>query len=286
MIVKRWKRLSPLFYLVILLLTIYFCFQEHKLSIPDDFWSFIPFGQNFFWLIYPETSKVPACFHFWYLTLDFYLFIGWGILFRLVDRSKMKMVLICLLLFSIIYRSVCPLISDNVTLSYTMPWGMFDTFALGSLAAVTFKEDKTAYRYKAILSFVAGCVLFLLCVVCMIKIQSVGAIRGVLMFSSAEYYGYHPITIQIILVMSLFAYTAVWYCLSDRKHFGVLSNARVAKLGTMSYELYVIHFPALFFTKMYISNNKIVIAVIAFVFTLLLSYIWECRKKIMIKEKI
>lgn len=284
-ILKRWKRLSPLFYLVVFLLTIYFCFQEQKIFIPDDFWSFIPFWQNFFWLINPEATKVPACFHFWYLTLDFYLFIVWAILFRLVDRSKMKLVLSCLLLFSIIYRSVCPLISDNnVILSYTMPWGMFDTFALGSLAAVNFKEDKTVFRNKAILSFVLGSVLFVLCMAFMIKLQSVGAITGVLMFSSAEYYGHHPVTIQIILAMTLFAYSAVWFCLADRKHYGVLSNASIAKLGTMSYELYVLHFPVLFFTRQYVTNI-FVVAVIAITATILLSFLWDNRGKLSLNNQ-
>lgn len=282
MIVKRWRRLSPLFYLLVILLTVYYF--SHEYSIPEDLWSFFVYGQNFFWLFNEGATKVPACFHFWYLPLDFYLFIVWIVILKYVRRERLRVVLLSLLVFSIAYRSCCSMFISNVAFSYTMPWGLFDTFALGSLATLAMYEKKS-FKTKALLSSLAGFVLLVISTVFMCKIHGTGILKSIMLFSSAEYYGHHPITIQIILVMTLFAYTAVWFCMSERKHFGVLSNAKVAKLGTMSYELYVLHFPALFFTRQYVTNNKIAVAVIAITATILLSFLWDNRNKISLNNR-
>lgn len=282
MIIKRWKRLSPLFYLVVILLTIYYFFQEH--ALPEDLWSFFIYGQNFYWLLNETATKVPACFHFWYLTLDIYLFVVWLFVLKYVKREKIRNVLIILLLFSIGYRSICAVFVPNVAFSYTMPWGLFDTFALGSLAAISMRE-KDSFKKKAVAAFIMGAVLFVISTLFMSITHGVGLLRGVLLFSSAENYGHHPITILILLVMSLFGYAAVWFCINERKHYGILSNDKISRLGTLSYELYVIHFPALYFTKLYVTSNKIAVALIAITVTIILSFLWDGRSMLSLNNQ-
>ena len=281
MIVKRWRRLSPLFYLVVILLTIYYF--SHEYSIPEDLWSFFVYGQNFFWLFNEGATKVPACFHFWYLPLDLYLFIVWIVILKYVRRERLRVVLLSLLVFSIAYRSCCSMFISNVAFSYTMPWGLFDTFALGSLAALAMYEKKS-FKTKALLSSLAGFVLFVICTVSMCKIHETSVLKSIMLFSSAEYYGHHPMTISILLVMSLLAYSAVWFCVSERKQFGILSHSIMAKLGTWSYELYVLHFPVLYFTKTYVTDIKLLIALISLIVTIFLSFLWDSRKLIIIKR--
>ena len=138
--IKRWKRLSPLYLTVVILLSIYYWVLNQ--NVPGDFWSYFVYAQNFYWAIKGDVgTRVPASYHFWYLTLDFYLFIVWTIVIKYTKNDRLLRIFWCMLVFSIVYRCVIPQITGNAILAYTMPWGMFDAFLVGGILAIKTKEN-------------------------------------------------------------------------------------------------------------------------------------------------
>ena len=250
-----------------------FYYWSGNKSIPGDFWSYFIYGQNFYWVINGDIgTRVPGSFHFWYLTLDFYLVLIWTFVVKVTKREHLKRVFWGLMFFSVVYRSAIPLVSDNILLTYTMPWGTMDAFSVGGLLALRVKEGKPLLRLGNI-SLMAALMLMLVCVVSMKMIKGVGVIKAITMYSSAYNYGDNPVTILILTVMSLFACAAISYCFSIKKEL-FISNYFVAKIGGMSYELYVLHFPILYLLGLWL-NNKYVIGLIAYILTFVLSKAWK-----------
>ena len=271
MVAKRWKRLSPLYLIVIVIMTVYYWIQNK--SIPGDFWSYFVYGQNFYWAIKGDIgTRVPASYHFWYLTLDFYLFLIWTIVIKCTKSEYLKNLFWGLLGFSVLYRSVIPYISDNALLAYTMPWGMMDAFSIGGLLALYTKEKKPLQKVGSV-SMVLSLVLFVVCVIAMKVIKGVGIASAIGMYSTSTNYGGSAVTMQIFTVMTLLACALICYCLSVRKKL-FFSNTTTASLGGMSYELYVLHFPVLFFVGQ-TNINRWIIGLAAFLITLGLSKLWR-----------
>lgn len=275
MVGKRWKRLSPLYLAVIVLMTVYYLIQNK--TIPGDFWSYFVYGQNFYWAINGDVgTRVPASFHFWYLTLDFYLFLIWTIVIKYTKREYLKKMFCCLFVFSVLYRTVIPFITNNALLAYTMPWGMMDAFSVGGLLALYAKEKKPLINVGFV-TLILSFVLFVVCVIVMKFIKGLGIVGAIAMYSTSTNYGDSPVTMQIFTVMTLLACALICYCLSFRKKV-FFSNVTTASLGRMSYELYVLHFPVLFFVGQMLSN-KLINGLIALFVTMVLSQLWRLKFK-------
>ena len=118
-------------------------------------------------------TRVPASYHFGYLILDFYLFIVWTRVIEYTKNDRLLRIFWCMLVFSIVYRCVIPQITGNAILAYTMPWGMFDAFSVGGILAIRTKEKKPLLKTGHISAIVAV-LLFIICVVSMMRANNVG----------------------------------------------------------------------------------------------------------------
>lgn len=227
MLWKRAARLYPAYLAVLITMSALYALGNHQL--PADFFSYFLFAQNFHWEFIPRTTEVPNCGHFWYLTLDLYLVLIWLLVFKFVPRSKLKFTFVALFVLSVIYRSLCAIYADSITLSYTMPWGMMDAFAAGGLMAfVTVEKSKTKLPWVALF---LGLIGFGLCVYTTSERYDCNLISALVPYSSAGGYADSPLTVQIHLVMALLSIFVVWLCVCKRRHYGILSNVHLAKLG-------------------------------------------------------
>ena len=267
---KRALRLYPSYLTVVLAMTALYIAAKHQL--PGDFFSYFLFAQNFQLEFVADTIQVPGAAHFWYLTLDFYLVMIWLIVFKLVPRKYLKLSFIALLIFSVVYRSVCAYYAQSITLSYIMPWGMMDAFAAGGLLAFISVEDKKDITPWIALAF--GIIGIVICVYTTAERFDVNVLYALMNYRVATGYADSPITIQIHLAMVLLAFFVVWVCVCNRRRYGVLSNARFAKWGGVSYELYVFHYPILLMLKQATSNHILIIA-IGLIATFAVTAIWK-----------
>lgn len=270
-IIKRAKRLYPLYILIVVamaLLSVAFT-QAHRL--PDDFFSYFLFAQNYYWLFNPEGSQVFGCGHFWYLTLDVYLVLIWLILFRLVNRRYITHTLIALIIIAVAFRAY--LSQVNPLMAYTVPFGEMDSFALGGLLAVMMKNGK---RSKSIplTTLVVGIIGFAACVVMAAKMNGVNLWEGLVLFKTSAGYAHNPYTIQVLLAIPLICFALVWYCVKPREHHGVLSTPKVVALGAMTYELYLVHYPILTVLKSLLFN-KVLVIIVGLVLTFIVTVVWN-----------
>ena len=267
---KRAIRLYPSYLTVIIVMTALFFVSKRQL--PGDFFSYFLFAQNFQKEFVPETTQVPGTGHFWYLTLDFYLVMIWLIVLRFIPRRYLKLTFILLLIFSVGYRSVCTIITNSITMSYILPWGMMDAFAAGGLLAlISLEEGKPKLPW---LTFIMGMIFFSVCIFATSERFDVNAISALIHYRTASGYADSPLTVQIHLALTLLSFFVVWLCVSGRKHFNILSNRKLVKLGGASYELFVFHFPILWLLNI-VTNDKLVIVGIGLFLTIVVTMIWK-----------
>lgn len=267
---KRATRLYPVYLTVLITMSALYVLGRHQL--PADFFSYFLFAQNFCWEFIPKTTVVPGCGHFWYLTLDFYLVLIWLLVFKFVPRRKLKFTFVALLVFSVIYRSLCAYYADSITLSYTMPWGMMDSFAAGGLLAfMTVEESKTKWPWIAL---VFGMIGFGVCVYTTSERYDCNLLSALVPYRKASGYADNPLTVQIHLVMALLSIFVVWICVCKRKHYGVLSNGYLARLGGVSYELYVFHFPIIWMLNS-VTHNHVIVIIIGLITTIATTLVWK-----------
>ena len=160
--IKRWKRLSPFYLTVVILLTIYYWVLNQ--NVPGDFWSYFVYAQNFYWAIKGDVgTRVPASYHFGYLILDFYLFIVWTRVIEYTKNDRLLRIFWCMLVFSIVYRCVIPQITGNAILAYTMPWGKFDAFSVGGILAIRTKGKETVVEDRTYICYCCCFTVYNLC---------------------------------------------------------------------------------------------------------------------------
>ncbi len=270
MLWKRAARLYPAYLAVLITMSALYVLGRHQL--PADFFSYFLFAQNFHWEFIPKTTEVPGCGHFWYLTLDFYLVLIWLLVFKFVPRRKLKFTFVALLVFSVIYRSLCAYYTDSITLSYTMPWGMMDAFVAGGLLAImTAEESKTKLPWIAL---ILGLIGFGLCVYATSERFDINLLDALVQYRKASGYADNPFTVQIHLVMVLLSIFVVWLCVCKRRHYGILSNGHLAKLGGVTYELYVFHLPIIWLLNS-LTNNHVIIIFLGLITTIATTLVWK-----------
>lgn len=226
LLIKRAYRLYPPYIVVVVGMTVLYFIT--KKQIPGDFFSYFLFAQNFQWEFVPSCTTVPGCGHLWYLNLDFYLVVIWLFILKFTPKNELRFVFILTIFISVVYRSVCAIYANSLTLSYTMPWGMLDTFSVGGLLAISKRKMSRSTPYIFLLMGVFGIIG---CFYLTSKIYGSNVIDSVVLYKSAGGYAGNPFTIQIHLALVFISFFVVWFCISDRKKMGILSNSKLSSWG-------------------------------------------------------
>lgn len=277
-VIRRAKRLYPLYILIVVVMAMAGTILQKRL--PDDFFSYFIFAQNYYWLYDPDGSRVFACGHFWYLTLDVYLVLIWLILFKYVNRQYIVQMLLALIVLAIVYRAYFSQV--NPLLAYMVPFGAIDSFALGGLLAVTAARNNASKRIP-IAVFTLGGVGLVACIVYVTVLNGVSLWEGLVLFKSSAGYAHDPYAIQVLLTIPLMCYGLVWFCIIPRNHY-VLSNPKIVEIGGMTYELYLVHYPLLTILTM-LSENKIIVSSLGLVLTFGATIIWNKFKASIVQKK-
>lgn len=277
-IIKRANRLYPPYITIVIALGVWSVIFSHSHKLPDDFFSYFIFAQNYYWLYNPEGSQVFACGHLWYLTLDFYLVLLWLILFKIVRRRYITMMLIALIVLAVVFRAYFSQV--NHMMAYTVPFGAIDSFALGGLLAVFMRNDFKSKMLPVSIG-ILGLIAFAACVIYVAGLNDAILLQGWVKTSSD--YAYDPLSIQLLLAIPMICFALVWFCLVPRRHYGIFSNPRIVAIGAMTYELYLIHYPILVVLKLIISNRVIVI-IVGLILTYIAALVWNKLYTFLIKK--
>lgn len=243
------------------------------------------FNRVFFWYLfsaqnfrclYPDASySLGFLFgHFWYISLDVWLFLIWIVLLKKVPRNYYRTAFIIALLVGVVWRTTFLLLKpDNISISYMIPIGMLDSFALGGLVALNVKEKGNSNRimWSELLVGAFG-VLALTIYNANLHYCSLG--ESYQLYHSAAGYMSNPITGNVHFFIALFFVGALRYCIDSTKKHPFLSATPLVALGGMTYELYCFHYPIRSVADHFISNDVLMV-LSALCATLIVSMLWN-----------
>ncbi len=253
----RISRLMPVYYL--LLVGAFLVVAVLRRTIPiGDLLIHGVFSQNIEWMITGYKSElVQFTAHTWTLSIEVYLFIIWLLAFKLMktDRSRLLfnyVTLVC----AVVWRTVTTVTIGDPMITSLCPIAHMDAFAIGSLMALSEKEQSKKMKK---FSWIVG-----LCGICVI-VGSVGitaylnriSFSGAYsLYKSSGNYLNHALTCNVYLGFSLLTVGFV--------QFSKLFNAEgtiariFVSLGNLTYSAYLIHYPITVVLKVIFDNRWIV----------------------------
>lgn len=270
---KRIKRLYPV-YVSIIVLAILLTLIKKTGNPMDSIW-YIFSAQNFRCLFDGDWVSLDSLLgHFWYIALDVWLFLIWILLLRIVPRKYYRISFIVAISIGIGWRTTLLLLKpENISLAYVIPLGMLDSFAIGGLVALNVKEkgnnDKIMW-----FDILIGCIGVILVTLYNAFLHKCSVVESYQLYHNATGYMHNPITGNTYFFVALFFAGVLRYCINTDKKHPILSSAPLVTLGGMTYELYCFHFPILTITQHFVTN-KVIILVVVFLASLVVSYLWN-----------
>ena len=271
LLTHRIKRLYPAYLLLIFGAAALVFVATRK--VPYDIPAFLLSAQNFFWVGFGwDTPLSGVLGHTWYITLDVYLFILWVLTLKVIRKDKWILASYIGVFVAIIWRVACNLLSEDRTLSYTIPIGQLDSYCIGSIVALNIINGNTSRKY-ANFDVALGLVGIVSCIGLAGYQNDLSAIESYQFFANSSNYTHDPILVNLSLFVGILSAGFLRLCLaSDGKSF--LSKRWMVTLGNWSYELYLFHYPFLWALH-YVGLNKVLSTCIALPLTILSAFIWH-----------
>ena len=267
----RIKRLYPA-YLFVVIWAAALVFAATR-RVPYDVPAFILSAQNFFWVAFGWDTPLSGILgHTWYITLDVFLFILWVLVLKAAPKNKWLLISYLGIIISIGWRIACNLLSDDRTLSYTIPIGQLDSYCIGSIVALNVIKGNTSRKY-AYFDISLGAIGILSCIMLAGYQNGLNLLESYQFFASSSNYTHDPILVNLYLFVGILSAGFLRLCLSSDSNT-LLSKKWVVTLGNWSYELYLFHYPFLWALG-YVGLNRVVGTCIALPLTILSAYIWH-----------
>lgn len=270
---RRIKRLYPVYLTIVLFFTLAYLLYSGVLK-TDVFW-YIFSAQNFRCL-FENASWSLDCFlgHFWYISLDVWLFLIWLLILRFVPKKHLKTAFAISLLVGILWRTLfIILVPENISIAYMIPIGMMDSWALGGLVAMNV-EEKGANSKLMWTEIVVGLFGVVLLTVYNAYLHGCGFGESYQLFKTASGYMKNPLTGQTYFFVALFFAGLLRYCIDTKIKHPVLSAAPLVALGGMTYELYCFHYPVRYAAKHFI-HNDVLMVLAALIATYVVTVLWN-----------
>ena len=269
--IHRIKRLYPAYLLIVFGAAVLIFAATRK--IPYDVPSFLLSAQNFFWVAFGWDTPLSSILgHTWYITLDVYLFILWVLVLKFTPKDKWLFISYLGIVLSIVWRVSCNLLSEDYTLSYTIPFGQLDSYCLGSIVALHLIEGKDSSKY-ALYDILIGVLGIAACMCYVGHLHNYNALQSYQYFATSSNYAGHPILVNIYLFIGILSAGFLRLCVSmDGATF--LSKKWMVTLGNWSYELYLLHYPFLW-AMAAVSSNKLINTIVALPLTIIAAYMWH-----------
>lgn len=269
----RIKRLYPIYLTLLILATLGYVYATHQIT-AEPLWYLFSL-QNFRCLFESASYSLDSFLgHFWYISLDVWLFLVWVVILRIVPRKHIKAAFVISLLIGILWRTLFVLlVPENISIAYMIPIGMLDCWAIGGLVALNLKdkgENKIAMRTELVLGLI-GIVLITLYNA---KLNNIDLGEAYLLYRRPSGYMLNPITGNIHLFIALLFAGILRYCVDTSQKHPILSTLPLVVLGGMTYELYCFHFPIISAARHFI-HNDILLIIVALLATYIVAFLWN-----------
>lgn len=269
----RIKRLYPVYITLVLCFTLALALYSRNLSWEPVWYLFS--AQNFRCLFDNATYSVDTFIgHFWYISLDVWLFLVWVFILRLVPRRHLRVAFISSLCIGLLWRSLFILfVSDNVSIAYMIPIGQMDCWALGGLVALNISDNGQNNKIMWA-ELLIGAIGIVAITIYNASLHQCSITEAYQLYHSAEGYMHNPITGNILFFIALLSAGFLRYCIDSTKRHPILSAAPLVVLGGMTYELYCFHYPIRFVADHFIEND-ILMVLAALIATIVVSMLWN-----------
>lgn len=272
--IHRIKRLYPAYISLVFLATLGYVYTKHDLS-TDSLWYLFAI-QNFRCLFDGAGYSLDGFLgHFWYISLDVWLFLIWLLVLHYVKKRYLRTAFTATLIIGLVWRTMFVLLMpEKPEISYVIPIGQLDSWSIGGLVALNLKEKGNST--KLVWSEISiGLIGILLLIAYNAYVHDVSLLDGYLSYKSAKGYMANPLTGNIHLFIAILSAGLLRLCISGKLQNSVLSSAPLVALGGMTYELYCFHYPVKVVVK-HLVHNQWLFLLLALLATYLTSLIW-CR---------
>lgn len=267
----RVRRLYPAYLFVLAGASALYIITFRK--IPYDIPAFLLSAQNFFWVAFGWDTPLSGILgHTWYITLDVYLFLLWILVIKYFPKKCLRFASYIGIIIAVSWRVVCNLISDDRTLSYTIPFGQLDSYCIGAFIALHSKESEANKRY-IIIDCLVGLLGLIFCMIYAGVTYNLGLLQSYQLFANSSNYTHNPILVNIYLFVGVLSAGLLRLCLSVKKD-SFLCKQWIVTLGNWSYELYLFHYPFIWMVGRHIDNRWLV-ATISLPLTLISAFLWH-----------
>lgn len=224
---RRFLRIFPLYYLVLLIVVI--------LNLPGARESFLwhfGYASNYYYFLL-NTWNGPTS-HFWTLAVEEQFYLFWPIVVLLVSRRYLIHTFVGFVVFGIVYRLIGDLWFSDWLMWDITSFGSFDSLCLGGILAYFHQTQSQAFSNKDVseeeslrLKLQFCLILSLSSYVIMAYVCDGFVISGTI----AKF------------CLNVFFAVIIYYCvLGVRGPIGAILNSKILiYLGTISYGLYVYH---------------------------------------------
>ncbi len=251
---RRALRIFPLyfFYLICISIIAYVALYIYEYDVNNRFAQTLeqlPYAATYtynFFTIQADYKQTQTITHFWSLAVEEQFYLLWPLVLILTPKKKLMQVLLLVIITAPVVRLLVasaslkwPDIFNSYSMTaYTFTFSSFDAFAIGGLFAVYVKSIK--WQYILILIFMT----FLLGVVT--EYYSLGNLK----LTALGFRSFMGDSYKYIWGFSLFS--LIFACLlvkiKNRECLpSLIEHPIFVYLGTISYGLYVYHFPIMYF---------------------------------------
>jgi peptidoglycan/LPS O-acetylase OafA/YrhL len=272
-IVKRFKRLCPSIFVVasISLMVAFIILPNQTVFWTKSFISIFLNYYNFFLFFnstdyFNDLSTFNFFTHFWTLSVEIQFYICTGIIFIFLNKyflAKNKKYFLLIIFFLSLFLSFD--LSEIGRYYYFTPVRYFE-FLIGSFAAIITQKD---YKLKKIeLNEVYSIIALILILFSIFFLDK-----------NSEY----PFVYALFPCFSVFLLIKSSYDCKSTKNYsinGFFSHNVLSKLGKISYSVYLVHYPVIFFLKLYVKSKFTLVTfsiILTLIFALLLFKFVENR---------
>lgn len=230
--IHRIKRLYPT-YLFLILCGAALVFVATG-RVPYDVPAFILSAQNFFWVAFGLSTPLSGILgHTWYITLDVYLFILWVFILKIIPKNRWMLISYLGIVVSIIWRISCNILSDDRTLSYTIPIGQLDSYCIGSIVALNIINGNTSKKY-ALMDISIGAAGILIFILFAGYKNGLNLWESYQFFANSSNYTHDPTLVNLYLFVGILSAGLLRMCLESGDN-SFLSKRWLVYLGNLSY---------------------------------------------------
>ncbi|CAN5820039.1 hypothetical protein BH11BAC3_BH11BAC3_29630 [soil metagenome] len=269
--IRRSLRIFPLYFLFLI---IYYFLMPVLENMP-----LVPFGQQIWYWVYLQNVAMTFNWsnigpnHFWSLAVEEHFYLFWPLVIYFFDKSKIKLVIILLIITAFITRVI--MLKNSLGVFY-FTFTRMDELVVGALLAMWEVENKLIPEKAKMFKLLLG-------------ITAIPTVILFVLFNGKEMVAVQSIKF-ILLSVFYFSLIGLLITLKENNWFKKIFQIKpLSYTGKISYGLYVYHPLCFYIVSTYLKIDSIILSfIVSFGFAYLiaaLSYAFYESKFIALKKK-